>query len=97
MCTTAEPQVLPPVAAEHERPPYSKSPPEPPSFSFIFQKLTVKVLVPTLVLVLTLWNIMQLFVMMVMMPKNDFGRTFLSGVAFVHGEDMYAMNDSIPF
>jgi hypothetical protein len=30
-------------------------------------------------------------------PKNDFGRTFLSAVAFVHGEPMYAMNDSIPW
>ncbi len=52
---------------------------------------------PVLILILTLWNLLQLLLMMFLMPKNDFGRTFLSIVAFVRGEDMYAMNNSVPW
>ncbi len=47
--------------------------------------------------VLVLNNGLNLLVMMWLTPKNDFGRTFLSSVAFVHGEDMYGMNESIPW
>ncbi len=47
--------------------------------------------------VLVLANALDLAVMIDLTPKNDFGRTFLSVVAFVHGEDMYGMNPSIPW
>jgi hypothetical protein len=69
----------------------------PPSWSDILLLFPRKFGLPLLGFVLTLWNLMLLFAMMSLMPKNDFGRTFLSAVAFVHGEDMYAMNDSIPW
>jgi hypothetical protein len=47
--------------------------------------------------VLVLYNGCNFLIMISLTPKNDFGRTFLSAVAFVHGEDMYAMNESIPW
>src|SRR5262245_8322615 len=40
------------------------------------------------------WNLLLLFLMCWLMPKNDFGRTFYSVVAFLRGQDMYAMNAS---
>jgi hypothetical protein len=52
---------------------------------------------PLAIVALTFWNLFILVFMMKSMPKNDFGRTFLSAVAFVRGGDMYAMNDSIPY
>jgi Glycosyltransferase family 87 len=70
---------------------------EPPSFSFILQRLVVKVGLPLLAAVLTLWNAMLVILMVALMPANDFGRTFLSAVAFVHGQDMYAANASTPW
>jgi hypothetical protein len=52
---------------------------------------------PFLTLILILWDVSLLVCMMTLMPKNDFGRTFLSAVAFVRGDDMYAMNESVPW
>jgi hypothetical protein len=46
---------------------------------------------------LVLLNTCLLVGMIGLTPKNDFGRTFLSAVAFLHGEDMYGMNESIPW
>jgi hypothetical protein len=43
------------------------------------------------------WNLLLLFLMCWLMPKNDFGRTFYSVVAFLRGQDMYAMNESVPW
>jgi hypothetical protein len=31
------------------------------------------------------------------MPKNDFGRPFWSTLAFLRGEEMYALNESVGF
>jgi hypothetical protein len=47
--------------------------------------------------VLVLYNAVNLGMMIELTPKNDFGRTFLSAVAFVRGGEMYGMNESIPW
>jgi hypothetical protein len=47
--------------------------------------------------VLVLYDTLNFLIMVELTPKNDFGRTFLSAVAFVQGEDMYGMNPSIPW
>ena len=47
--------------------------------------------------VLVLYNGVNLLLMIALTPKNDFGRTFFSAVAFVHGEEMYGRNPSIPW
>src|SRR5262245_43897982 len=69
----------------------------PPSWSDLLLLFPRKFGLPLLALVLTLWNAVLLVTMMALMPKNDFGRTFVSAVAFVNGEDMYAMNESVPW
>ncbi len=51
----------------------------------------------SLAFVLVLYNAVNLVLMIALTPKNDFGRTFLSAAAFVHGEDMYGRNPSIPW
>jgi hypothetical protein len=48
-------------------------------------------------IVLVLFNALNLAVMIELTPKNDFGRTFLSAVAFVRGEEMYGFNPSVPW
>jgi hypothetical protein len=50
-----------------------------------------------LAFVLVLYNAVNLGMMIELTPKNDFGRTFLSAVAFVQGHEMYGMNESIPW
>jgi alpha-1,2-mannosyltransferase len=47
--------------------------------------------------VLVLYNAVNLGMMIELSPKNDFGRTFLSAVAFVRGGEMYGRNESIPW
>jgi hypothetical protein len=69
----------------------------PPSWSTILLLFPVRFGLPLLTVVLALWDLLLLFAMMLLMPKNDFGRTFLSVVAFVRGEDMYGMNESVPW
>jgi hypothetical protein len=69
----------------------------PPSWSDLLLLFPRKFGLPFLALVLTLWDAVLLVTMMALMPKNDFGRTFVSAVAFVNGEDMYAMNESVPW
>ncbi len=43
------------------------------------------------------WNLLLLVVLFVSMPRNDFGRPFLSSLAFLQGKDMYALNPSVYF
>jgi hypothetical protein len=50
-----------------------------------------------LAVVLVLYNFLNVALMIELTPKNDFGRTFLSAVAFVHGEAMYVRNEAIPW
>jgi hypothetical protein len=69
----------------------------PPSWSELLLLFPARFGLPLLVLFLGLWDMFLLFCMMMLNPKNDFGRTFLSAVAFVCGEDMYAMNESVPW
>jgi hypothetical protein len=47
--------------------------------------------------VLVLMNVFWLALMFFLMPRNDFGRTFLSAVAFANGGNMYGLNPSIPW
>ncbi len=46
---------------------------------------------------LVFWNALLLFLMIWLTPKNDFGRTYYSAVLWVQGEDMYALNRSVPW
>jgi len=50
-----------------------------------------------LLLLLLPWNLFLLSILFVSMPRNDFGRPFWSSLAFVRGEDMYALNPSVYF
>jgi hypothetical protein len=50
-----------------------------------------------LAFLLTIANLYWLLLMMFLMPKNDFGRTFLSAVWFTDGGGMYALNPSVPW
>src|SRR5262245_46088694 len=83
----------PPLAAAPLPTPAAAS----PSWSDLLLLFAHKFGLPFLAFVLALWDAGLLFIMMALMPKNEFGRTFLSAVAFVRGEDMYAMNESVPW
>ena len=56
-----------------------------------------RVLRVVLWLSLLYWNLLLLTILFVSMPKNDFGRPFWSTLAFLRGEDMYALNVSVGF
>jgi hypothetical protein len=56
-----------------------------------------RVLKVVLLLILLLWNILLLGILFTSMPKNDFGRPFWSTLAFLRGEDMYALNESVVY
>jgi len=43
------------------------------------------------------WNLFLLGILFASMPKNDFGRPFWSTLAFLRGEDMYALNESVVY
>jgi hypothetical protein len=75
------------------RPDPPAPPPAPPAPGFSWKTAGLCVLA----FLLVVYDALNLGLMIELTPKNDFGRTFLSGVAFVHGRDMYAANDSIPW
>ena len=56
-----------------------------------------RVVMLVLLLSLLCWNLLLLGILFTSMPKNDFGRPFWSTLAFLRGEEMYALNESVGF
>jgi hypothetical protein len=56
-----------------------------------------RIALPILAFAFLLYNAFLLTIMIAIHPKNDFGRTFESAKAFMRGEPLYGMNDSIPW
>ena len=46
---------------------------------------------------LVCWNLFLFGILVITLPKHDFGRPFWSTLAFLRGEDMYALNDSVVY
>jgi len=59
-----------------------------------WRRYLTRVFMVVLLLILLLWNLLLLGILFTSMPKNDFGRPFWSTLAFLRGEEMYALNES---
>jgi hypothetical protein len=70
-------------------------PTPPEAVLFIWPRPVTLVLLSSALALAVLWNLMLLASAFQVMPKNDFGRTWYSAVAFAHGQPMYESNEAV--